>query len=249
MKKMMVAVPQMSKEVAYAEMQTTDSMSGSRDATKSRGGRLRLPLARAFGAGLFVLAALVLAPNCVAQHTSDSGKAQHTSDPQHTADPGKGHSEGEPMFEVFGGYSYLREEGENLHGWTGTFIVNVNHWFAIAADFDGHYGSFTDEFGKVRVREHGFTFGPHVALHNHTRVTPFAFALFGGAHESVKFDGDTESATGFAANLGGGLDVHVNERVSVRLIQVDAAYTRFEGHGSTSPRISAGLVFHFGKKK
>ena len=49
--------------------------------------------------------------------------------------------DGERPYEVFGGYSYLRDEGHNLNGWTGTFIANVNSWFAIAADFDGHYGS------------------------------------------------------------------------------------------------------------
>jgi hypothetical protein len=101
----------------------------------------------------------------------------------------------------------------------------------------------------VFVHEHGFTFGPHVALHNHSRVTPFAFALFGGAHENASFAGHAESATGFAANMGGGLDCGVNDRVSVRLFQVDAAYTRFHGQGATSPRFSAGLVFHLGKPK
>lgn len=181
---------------------------------------------------LLFFAAFALGSNAMAQHSSDAGS-----------------DEGEPAVEVFTGYSYLHEDGQNLNGWTGAVIVNVNHWFAVAADFDGHYGSHTDEFGNVRVREHGFTFGPHVAYHNHTRVIPFAFALFGGAHENVRIEGESESATGFAANLGGGLDVHVNERVSVRLIQFDAAYTRFEGQGSTSPRISTGIVFHFGKKK
>ena len=54
----------------------------------------------------------ILAANVLAQHSSDSGKA---------------HAEGEPPFEVSGGYSYLREEGHNLNGWTGTFIGNINH--------------------------------------------------------------------------------------------------------------------------
>lgn len=179
------------------------------------------------------LAALVLASSVMAQQP----------------EPKKHETEGERPYEVFGGYSYLRDDGHNLNGWTGTFIVNVNSWFAIAADFDGHYGSHRVGPVKVRAREHGFTFGPHVSLHNHSRVTPFAFALFGGAHENVKVAGFTESTTGFAANLGGGLDVRVNEGVSVRLIQFDASYTRFHGEGKTSPRFSTGLVFHFGKPR
>ncbi len=161
----------------------------------------------------------------------------------------KSESEGERPFEVFGGYSHLRDDGHGLHGWTGTFIVNVNRWFAIAADVDGHYGSHREGLEVDHVREHGFTFGPHVALPNHSRITPFAFALFGGAHENVREGEVSESATAFAANLGGGLDVRVNEAWSVRVIQVDASYTHFHGEGHTSPRFSAGLVFHFGKPR
>ena len=166
--------------------------------------------------------------------------AQHAPEPE---------AEGERPFEVLGGYSLLHESGSNLNGWTGTFITNINRWFGIAADFDGHYGSRLDGSSHVAVQEHGFTFGPHVALHNRSRFTPFAFALFGGAHERVPTAGYTESATAFAANLGGGLDVGVNDRVSLRLAQVDAAYACFHGQCTASPRFSAGLVFHVGKPK
>ena len=164
-------------------------------------------------------------------------------------EPNKSAEAGERPYEIFGGYSYLRDEGHNLNGWTGTFIANVNSWFAIAADFDGHYGSHREELENVRVREHGFTFGPHFALKNRSRVTPFAFALFGGAHENVKTGEVTETATAFAANFGGGLDVRINESLSARVAQVDASYTRFDGEGKTSPRFSAGLVFHLGKPR
>ena len=181
---------------------------------------------------LLVLTVLIVVPSVVAQQ----------SEPEKS-------EEGERPYEIFGGYSYLRDDGHNLNGWTGTLIVNLNKWFAIAADVDGHYGSHHEGHEVVRVREHGFTFGPHVALHNRSRITPFAFALFGGAHENVKVAGETESATGFAANLGGGLDVRVNEEWSVRLIQIDAAHTRFHGEGKTAPRFSTGLVFHFGKPR
>jgi hypothetical protein len=193
----------------------------------------RRGVARGIRICLLALAALILAPSVIAQQP----------------EPKKSESEGERPYEIFGGYSYLRDEGHNLNGWTGTFIVNVNRWFAIAADFDGHYGSHREGAEVVRVRGHGFTVGPHVALRNHSRVTPFAFALFGGAHESVKTSGVTESATGFTTNLGGGLDVRVNERWSVRLIQLDAAYARLHGEGRTAPRVSTGLVFHFGKPR
>jgi hypothetical protein len=171
---------------------------------------------------------------------------QQTPDHPHKAEE---KAEEEKPFEVFAGYSYVREDGNNLNGWTGTFIANINKWFGIAADFDGHYGSHKDGAETVTTHENGFTFGPHVAIHTHSKVTPFAFALLGGAHKSEKVGSTSESATGFAGNFGGGFDLGVNEQVSIRLIQVDAAYTRFKGIGATSPRISAGIIFHFGKGK
>jgi hypothetical protein len=154
----------------------------------------------------------------------------------------------EPPFEVFGGYSYLHESGNSFNGWTGTFVAEVHKGFGFAADFDGHYRSATEGGDKISEHGHGFTFGPHYAFHNESRFTPIVFALFGGAHASVSAAGRSISENGFAMNIGGGLDVRWTEAISVRLIQVDASYTRFDGRGSTAPRISAGLVFHFGKK-
>lgn len=196
------------------------------------------------GVRVLLLAVVVclMAPAVLAQHPESKKSGEKPAGE-------KSHEEGEAPFEIFGGYSYLREDGHGFNGWTGTFIANVNKWFAIAADFDGHYGSFREGTETVHFKEHGFTFGPHVAFHNKSKVTPFVFALFGGAHENVRIATVSESRTGFAANLGGGFDARVNEKVSVRLIQIDAAYTRFDGEGSTSPRISTGLVLHFGKPK
>lgn len=176
--------------------------------------------------------------------TASSSVAQHSPAPAAEIE-----TEGERPFEAFGGYTVLRESGASLSGWTGTLILNVNGWFGLAADFDGHYGARREGAEEARVREHGFTFGPHFAFHNRSRFVPFAFALAGGAHENLHAGGLAESATGFAANLGGGLDCAVNEKLSLRLAQIDAAYTRFHGQGSTSPRFSAGLIFHLGKPK
>ncbi len=179
---------------------------------------------------------LLLAAYAPAQTTADHAKSAEEA-------------EAERPFEVFAGYSAVREDGHMLNGWTGTFIGNINKWFGLAADFDGHYGSHKDGADVVKVREHGFTFGPHVAIHTHSRVTPFAFALLGGAHKTETTGGTAVSATGLAGNFGGGLDIGVNDRISIRLIQVDAAYARFHGVGTTVPRFSAGLLFHLGNPK
>lgn len=166
---------------------------------------------------------------------------------QEKESPGKEPAHEFPRFEIFGGYSYLHEGGESFHGWTGTLVTNFNHWFGLAADVDGHYGTHPTALGDETKRIHAFTFGPHVAYRK-SKVVPFAFLLFGVAHESVTEAGVTASETGFAMNAGGGIDLEVRENIALRLIQVDAAYTHLGGHSVTSPRVSAGVVFSFGRK-
>lgn len=144
--------------------------------------------------------------------------------------------------EIFGGYSYLREEGANLNGWNAAVVGNLNNWFSLAADFSGHYGNHEGDDVSV----HGFTFGPHFSWRKHKRVTPFAFTLLGFARKEVTRAGLTESHTGFAMDLGGGLDVHLNKLASLRVFQLDAAVTRIEGRTETAPRLSFGVVFHLG---
>ena len=216
----------MQKSIATVFSIINQDSSAARTAESTAFLRKSRIMAMSIRVAFFVLAAFLIAPSAMAQSPSHE----------------------ESRFEVFGGYSYIRDNGENLHGWTGALIVNVNDWLGLAADFDGHYDSFGSGAGKVRFSAYGYTFGPHVSFHNKTRVKPFVFALFGGVHERIKVGSVTGTDNGFAMNLGGGLDVRLNEHVSLRLIQADAAYTRFSGAGDTSPRISTGLVLHFGKR-
>jgi hypothetical protein len=53
--------------------------------------------------------------------------------------------------------------------------------------------------------------------------------------------------TAFAMALGGGLDVKARNHLWIRLIQVDYIRQNFSDGAMNSPRISAGVVFRFGK--
>ena len=191
-------------------------------------------LSRSLRLSLLALAMLVMVTSVMAQHAPKTSQTP---------------SVGEPPIEVFGSYSYLSDGGRNLNGWTGALSFKINHWLAIAGDFDGHYGAPREAGETVHVRVHGFTFGPHITLRQHSRVTPFVVALFGFAHRSERVRGRAESALGFAANLGGGFDLRLSPRVSMRVLQVDAAYTQFEAVGTVTPRISTGFVLHLGKPR
>lgn len=132
----------------------------------------------------------------------------------------------------------------NLNGWELSGAYRTNRWLGFVADFSGHYGS---AFAGNSVHLQTYLFGPQVSLPS--RVSPFAHALFGAAHESIgnspslQVSGGTQ--TSFATAFGVGIDIKVLPFVSVRPIQFDYLLTRFNSRTQNQPRVSAGLVLHF----
>ena len=153
-----------------------------------------------------------------------------------------------PKVELFGGYSLLRSNGENLNGWKVVIGGSVNRWFGVAADFSGHYRSESTPLGKLKEIEHSFTFGPHFSFRRNRRFTPFAYTLFGVARETTSLAGVGHTEVGFAAELGGGLDMELSEWVALRLFDGAASITRIEGETRTKPKFSFGIVFLLGRK-
>lgn len=182
--------------------------------------------------------------------------------------------------EVFGGYSYVRDPVQiftpigiagpvivtppgtcpitgcppgigsfstvhvNTHGWEFSGNYKFTDWLGGVADFSGNYGSTHGS----NLHLNTFLFGPQVSFP--ARVSPFAHALFGVAHESLSNSGVTGIAnlgtdTAFATAIGAGIDVKVVPFVFVRLIQFDYLLTRFGSQTQNQPRASAGIVIHF----
>ncbi len=83
-----------------------------------------------------------------------------------------------------------------------------------------------------------------------SRYQPFGQVLVGLAHASGSLvQGQAASSSNaFAASLGGGLDLPINHRVSLRLFEADYLVTTF-GNGINNRQnllhVSTGLVFHF----
>ena len=154
-----------------------------------------------------------------------------------------------PKAELFGGYSFA---GGNFHGWHASVAGNVNRWFGLAADFTGHYGGGPDEDGfDERERIYGYHFGPRFSARG-KRLTPFAHALFGGSSLKTRLTGFGQrfefSDTAFSFILGGGLDIKVHDRVSIRAFQLDYQRARFFGGIESRGRLAFGLVLRLGKK-
>jgi len=163
-----------------------------------------------------------------------------------------------PKAQVFGGYSYFRQDGlgnpdENLNGWNGAVTVNLNKWFGATADFSGHYGGPTIGGVKFHDNVHNFLFGPTVSYRKNSSLTPFAHALFGASRLHQEGIGND---AGFAMALGGGVDWKVHNNISIRLGQIDYVMSRLSDNPGVAGaptdtannlRFSTGIVFNFGK--
>ncbi len=159
--------------------------------------------------------------------------------------------------DVFAGYSYVRATpatsgapGFNLNGGSASAAFYPSRSFGIVADFGGyHVGSIANV--PVSGTIYTYLFGPRVAYRRSSRVTPFAQALFGGAHGSASALGTAASGNAFAMTAGAGLDVNATDHIGFRLVQAEYLLSRFRegaaGNRRTqnNARISTGIVFRW----
>ncbi len=95
--------------------------------------------------------------------------------------------------------------------------------------------------------------GPRYSRKIGQRLTPFAQVLIGGVHafDSVfpRTSGVSFSDNSFALSAGGGVDLNVSARFSVRLVQIDYLKTSLPndaGNNQNNLRLGLGVVFHTG---
>jgi opacity protein-like surface antigen len=96
-----------------------------------------------------------------------------------------------------------------------------------------------------------YTAGPRYSWRIFRSVVPFGQALFGGAHASGNYyptGNGLYGSNSFAMTVGGGLDLPVNRRWNVRLIETDYYLTRFAIviNDQNNLRIGAGVTFRLG---
>jgi opacity protein-like surface antigen len=156
------------------------------------------------------------------------------------------------QFEVFGGYSFLHISsdgyGYNYNGGSGSLDWNPTPWLGIVGDFGGYHYSKGDETSNIFT----YLFGPKVSLHKDS-FTPFAQALFGGAHFTDKECSGTGSMTtcdsgsenAFAMALGGGVDWNATPHLGVRLFQLEYLMSRFSSQTQNNVRLSVGGVIRW----
>jgi len=188
-----------------------------------------------------------------------------------------------PKVEVFVGWAVLGERnsseinfgsfkvksGFNTEkGFEASLIGNFNKYLGLKGDFSAYFNhhddglavvsqspSVTQNF-KLKTKLFNFLAGPEIKARNSTRLTPWAHALFGIAHQRVAFEtaGSTLTLstqvthTGFAMALGGGLDIRATDRFSFRaLMDYNPVWVGKLSSGSNDRRdhlrISLGILF------
>jgi opacity protein-like surface antigen len=163
---------------------------------------------------------------------------------------------------------------ESFNGVELSGVGNVNRYVGIKGDFSVHVKDFefdVPQVGttpgtrfKVDASLYNFLGGVQVKDNSTegSRLRPFGHALAGVAHQRAKIDTsffssafcqqpgidcreqDSESSTGFAAAIGGGLDIKATERFSIRAFQVDYNPTRLNDSMQHNFRFGVGIVFH-----
>ncbi len=165
----------------------------------------------------------------------------------------------------------------NLNGGGGSIAYYFSKYVGILGEFQG-YGSYTrtasippgpycDSESNCVVTASGnlFTYnvGPIFKVRMH-HFEPFAEALFGGAHSN--FYGNlykdcgpagcivaskSPSNNAFDFIIGGGIDIPINERFSIRPVEFDYLLTRFGNaftggnNNQSNFRYQAGVVIKF----
>lgn len=153
-----------------------------------------------------------------------------------------------PKAEVFGGYAYMRTAGNsNVSGWTIQPAFYANKWLGAVIEFSGEYQRQPESSAVYTILA-----GPQLA-DRAGRLTGFAHGLIGAAHIGDGFrlvgGGVQGSMNSFAMAFGGGIDANINERVAVRVFQVDYEYIRAKSNtsflvgGTNNFRLAFGLVF------
>ena len=205
--------------------------------------------------GLLVLLLLCISP-AMAQDAPATPQDQSAA-PQET--PQKPKERETPKYELSVGYayrSYYQSSGSTpyLKGWYASGDYNLKRWLGAEAEGMGVYMDQGIILGKTRIYD--FLVGPKLFPLGHRKLTPFGHVLIGAARYSNTvppvglYGSVTRTATAYAWEAGGGLDMNLSKHWGIRLIQADFGGANFFG-GSTSHgsrRIVVGVIYRFGEK-
>jgi len=169
---------------------------------------------------------------------------------------------GGPPVQITGGNNF------NCAGGGGTIAYNLTSMFGIAADLGGcrFFGNTVGLGNTITGNQFTYLFGPRLTFRNASPFRPFFELNFGGDRLSAScknsagncltaVGGGTYSKNAFAMTVGGGFDIQINKKFSIRPIQAEYLYTRFgnscascgnNNANQNSFRLKSGVVIAWG---
>jgi opacity protein-like surface antigen len=177
-----------------------------------------------------------------------------------------------PTVETAPAFMYIRTPSPfngnnsfNCVGAGGTLALNLTKMFGIAADLGGCKvlnQNNTILSSKISGNEFTYLFGPRVTLRNNSAFQPFFEVNFGGTRVSLSCNSNTScsgasfSRNAFALTVGGGFDIKLSKKFSLRPVQAEYLYTRFgnncalpvcnNNNSQNSFRLKSGIVINWG---
>ncbi len=167
-----------------------------------------------------------------------------------------------PRAEVSAGYRYMRmQTGQptsfnamNSSGFGGGFSFNVHKYAGVVADFGWDKVTRT---GRTDDSVLTALFGPEFRYRGESKLSPFAHVMAGLARCNDGYVVGTPTdpsitlpaTTVWASAFGGGADLRLTDKISVRLAQVDHLRTHFAGYHQNNFRLTMGVVIGFGQGK
>jgi opacity protein-like surface antigen len=155
----------------------------------------------------------------------------------------------------------------NCAGGGGTIAYNFTSVLGIAADLGGckYFGQTLPAPVSDNISGTAFTylFGPRFTYRSKSAFRPFGLVNFGGTRIKLTCNNSVDcpnspsiSKNAFALTAGGGFDIQLSKRISLRAVQAEYLYTRFgndcalqvcsNNNNQNSFRLKSGIVIAWG---
>jgi hypothetical protein len=151
-----------------------------------------------------------------------------------------------PRIQVFGGYTRMQFDSKafGFNSDTGLNGGTIGGAFNLAPYF-GVKTQITIATGP-NVRSRDWVIGPQ-GMYSKWGVLFFGHVLFGKAETRLHVPNVVEEDNARATILGGGVDIPIARRISIRAIQVDYLRTKPLGVEQNDVKFTTGVVFHLGR--
>jgi len=151
-----------------------------------------------------------------------------------------------PRIQFFGGYTRMQFDSK-VFGFNDTTGLNggtIGGAFNLAPYF-GIKTQISIETGP-NVRSRDWLIGPQ-GMYSKWGILFFGHVLFGTAETRIHVPNVVEEDHARAEQFGGGVDIPISERFSIRAVQVDYLHSKQLNVDQNDVKFTTGLVFHLGK--